>query len=137
MAFDNKKESETYKIEKDKYLRVDIDYPEFSSFKGPFDKSKKVKSVVDKAISKASNFYPVIKRERKFKRSYNKYTGELFIKIKIDYWKRVPRAHCVANEDYTLMKILELITSFINRKLSKCKISKIYYQFIINIDRLQ
>ena len=62
MDFDNKKERKTYIIERDKYLRVDLEYPEFSSFKGPFDRSKKVNSVVDKAISKASSFYPIIKR---------------------------------------------------------------------------
>ena len=136
MALDNKEDRETYIIERDKYLRVDLEYPEFNSSKGPFDRSKKVKSVVDKAISKASSFYPIIKGEGKCKRSYNKYTGELSIKIEIDYWKRVPRAHCVNTEDYTLMEILEWVTSFINRKLSKCNISKVYYQYIINIDRL-
>lgn len=136
MAFDNKKERETYIIERDKYIRVDLEYPEFNSSKGSFDKSKKVKSIVDKAISKASAFYPIIKREGKCERSYNKYTGELSIKIEIDYWKRVPREHCVNIEDYILMEILEWVTSFINRKLSKCNLGKVYYQYIINIDRL-
>lgn len=136
MALENKKDRETYVIERDKYIRVDLEYPEFNSSKGSFDKPKKVKSIVDKAISKASGFYPIIKRDSECKRNYNKYTGELSIKIKMDYWKRVPRAHCVNIEDYILMEILEWITSFINRKLSKCNLGKVYYQYIINIDRL-
>lgn len=136
MALESKEDRETYVIERDKYLRIDLEYPEFNSSKGPFDKSKKVKSIVDKAISKASDFYPIIKREGKCKRSYNKYTGELSIKIEMDYWKSVPRTHCVVNEDYLLTYILEWVTSFINRKLSKCNLGKVYYQYIINIDRL-
>lgn len=136
MALENKEDRETYVIGRDKYLRVDVEYPEPNSSKGPFDKSKKVKSIVDKAISKASDFYPIIKRDGECKRSYNKYTGELSIKIEIDYWKSVPRTHCVVNEDYLLTCILEWITLFINRKLSKCNLGKVYYQYIININRL-
>ena len=136
MALENKEDRETYIIERDKYIRVDLEYPEFNSSKGPFDKTKKVKSIVDKVISKASDFYPIIKRDSGCKRNYNKYTGELSIKIKMDYWKSVPRTHCVVNEDYLLMEILEWVTSFINRKLSKCNLGIVYYQYIINIDRL-
>ena len=132
-----KKDREVYVIERDKYIRCDIEYPDFSGSTKPFDKPKKVKSVAHKAISKARKCYHIMEKEKKYNKvSYNKYTGELSIKIEMDYWKRVARTHCVNTEDYTLMCILEWIDSFISRKLSKCNIKSVYYQFIINIERL-
>lgn len=133
----DKKEREVYVIERDKYIRCDIEYPDFNGSTEPFDKPKKVKSVAYKAISKARKYYPIMKKEKKYNNvSYNKYTGELYIKIEIDYWKAVPKTTCINTNDYSLMWILEWIESFITRKLSKCNIRSVYYQFIINIERL-
>lgn len=132
----NKKDREVFVIERDKYIRCDIEYLDFNGSTEPFDKPKRVKSVAYKAISKARKYYPIMKKEKKYNKvSYNKYTGELYIKIEMDYWGMVPRTTCVNTKDYTLMCILEWIESFITRKLSECKINKVYYQYIINIDR--
>lgn len=134
MTTANKKDKEVHVKEEPRFLRVDVEYHKFGSSKGPFDPSKKVKSIVDKAISKACILYPIIEREKRCKRSYNEDTGEVSIKIEMDYWPVVDK-YTVVNSDYLLMEILVWIDNFITRKLSKCKISKIYYQFIINIDR--
>lgn len=132
----NKKDRDVFVIERDKYIRVDVEYLDFNGSTEPFDKPKKIKGIVYKALSKARKYYPIMKKEKRYNKvNYNKYTGELYIKIEIDYWKVVPRTTCINTNDYLLMWILGWIESFITRKLSECRVSKVYYKYIINIDR--
>lgn len=132
----NKKDRDVFVIERDRYIRCDVEYLDFNGSTEPFDNPKRVKSIAHKAISKARKYYPIMKKEKRYNKvHYNKYTGELCIKIEMDYWKVVPRTTCVNTNDYLLMWVLEWIESLITRKLSECKISRVCYKYTINIDR--